>query len=635
MRSGQQGTRMKNKTLNWILAVSGKKTAYIAFLAVLTALLGGSSVLYALLLKNAIDSATAGNTQGFVVNAVLIALLVLAQIALRALIRWLNELSKSEFENRFKQRLFNCILRKDYASVSALHSGDWMTRLTNDTRVVANGCVEILPELAGTLVRLVSALVMLLILEPRFAFIMLPCGAAMILISYAFRRILKKLHKTIQEKNSRLRVFMQEHISSLAVVRSFAAEERAAQEAGAYMGEHKAARLRRTRYANVMNVCVGFAVNGMYLFGVLYCCAGILQGTVSFGMLTAVTHLVNQLMTPLAGISGYVPRYYSMIASAERLMEIEAFEDDFASEAKSAAEAAALYDSSFAAFGLSDVRYSYYPAITKVEELSKEHMPVVLDGVSIEVKKGEFVAFTGHSGCGKSTVLKLMMCVYKPDGGTRYILDTRGGKTELTPEWRRLFAYVPQGSHLLSGTLREAVAMADGDAADDAARLDRALRIACADEFVNELENGVDTLLGERGTGLSEGQMQRIAIARAVFSSSPILLLDEATSALDAPTERRLLENLKSMTNKTVLIVTHRPAALEFCDRILSFTENGIAEANAADIAAAYASRHVSAGPDDAANDEREPYGSSEADRGGTAADTDLMIPVIIGGGEL
>ena len=198
--------------------------------------------------------------------------------------------------------------------------------------------------------------------------------------------------------------------------------------------------------------------------------------------------------------------------------------------------------------------------------------------LGVEIRKGEYVAFTGHSGCGKSTVLKLLMCVYKPDSGLRYYVDRDGCRRELTSEYRRLFAYVPQGNRLMSGTVRDVVSFAAGEAATDGERLEWALKIACADEFVSALPDGPDSLLGEGGTGLSEGQMQRLAIARAVFSDSPILLLDEVTSALDEKTEQKVLRNLREMTDRTVIIVTHRPAALEICDRILEFTENGVTE---------------------------------------------------------
>jgi ATP-binding cassette subfamily B protein len=165
----------------------------------------------------------------------------------------------------------------------------------------------------------------------------------------------------------------------------------------------------------------------------------------------------------------------------------------------------------------------------------------------------------------------LLMGIYKPDKGQCYIRDSAGVEKELNSSWNRLFAYVPQGNKLMSGTVRDIVSFADKAHSSDEERINSALKIACADEFINELDNGIDTVLGERGTGLSEGQMQRIAIARAVFSGSPVLLLDEATSALDDVTEKKVLENLRSLTDKTVIIVTHRPAALEICDKVIGF----------------------------------------------------------------
>ena len=209
-------------------------------------------------------------------------------------------------------------------------------------------------------------------------------------------------------------------------------------------------------------------------------------------------------------------------------------------------------------------------------ETDEEGRTAALENLSLDIRKGETVAFTGHSGCGKSTALKLLMCIYPPDAGSRYLRFTDGSRQELDARFRRLFAYVPQGNALMRGTLREVVSFAAPGRAGDDEALWRALEIACADGFVRELKEGLDTQLGERGAGLSEGQMQRIAIARAIFAESPVLLLDEATSALDGETERRLLENLRRMTDKTVVIVTHRPAALEICDRVLCFTENDV-----------------------------------------------------------
>ncbi|WP_028518355.1 ABC transporter ATP-binding protein [Ruminococcus flavefaciens] len=569
---------MKNSAVKWLYLVTEKKKWNIFLLMIVQALHGGSGVLYALLLRNIVDNAVDGDRSGFRLNVLYIILLVLAQIAMRAVIRWLEEFSRSSLENLFKQRLFNNILTKDFGTVSSVHSGEWLNRLTNDTVVIAQNSVEILPGLAGMIVKMVSAIVMMIVLDCRFALVLLPLGIVIIFATYGFRNVLKKLHNNIQERDGKLRVYLQERLGSMMMIRSFAAEEQTEAEAFDRMSDHKSSRMKRVRFSNLCNIGFNTGMQGMYVGGIIYCGYGILTGAISYGTLTAITQLISQIQSPFANITGYLPKFYAMTASAERLMEIEDFENDSDVKPMDIDETLDYYRSRFKAMGLDNAEFAYYPSGDSVRQLSKDTMPVVLKDISVEIGKGQYVAFTGHSGCGKSTVLKLLMCIYKLDGGRRYIIDKSGNTEKLSAKFHRLFAYVPQGNQLMSGTIRDVVCFADKSGLHDDKRINEALKIACAYEFVNELDDGVDTLLGERGTGLSEGQMQRIAIARAIYSKCPILLLDEATSALDEATERKVLENLKNMTDKTVVIVTHRPAALDICDRILQFTDNGVIE---------------------------------------------------------
>ena len=549
-----------DNAVRWLWRVTGRKKGYILALTLIQGVSGALGVLYALLLRNIVDSAVGHDSAGFWRNVVWIIALVVLQISLSAVVRWLQELAKTDIENRFKQRLTDNILRKEYSAVSATHTAEWLNRLTNDTTVVSGGIVEILPGLTGTIVRLISAVIMVIALDRMFAVILIPGGIVLCVLTYAFRNVLKRLHKNIQEHDGLLRVFLQEHIGNLMVIKAFGTEKQTGEAAADAMERHKAARMRRNRVSNAGSIGFAAAMQGMYLLGVLYCAYGILSGTVTYGTLTAVMQLIGQIEGPFVSISGYLPRFYAMTASAERLMEIEAFADDPA--ARSADDVYEYYLDSFSVLGLRNASFTYE---------SGDAAPVVLDGVSVEIQKGEYVAFTGHSGCGKSTVLKLLMCMYPLDGGERYLTGDQGEIT-LDASWRRLFAYVPQGNALMNGTIREIVSFADPDAAHDGHRLRRALEISCADEFVDD----PDAVLGERGSGLSEGQMQRLAIARAVFSDCPVLLLDEATSALDDLTEQRLLQNLRAMTDMTVVIVTHRKAALGICDRVLRFTETGV-----------------------------------------------------------
>ena len=232
---------------------------------------GGSGVLYALLLRNIVDSAVAKNMDSFVLNVSLVITLVAAQLTMRAIIRFLNEMSKSTFENIFKERLMKCLLTKNYAAVEAVHSGEWLNRLTNDTVVVANGYTEILPGIAGMAVKMISAVIMIIVLQPWFTWIILPGGLAMVILTYAFRKVLKRLHKNVQEKDGSLRIFMQETLGNMMMIRSFAAEQQMKQEVSEKAKAHKDARMQKNRFSNFCNIGFGVAFQGMYLFGVIWC----------------------------------------------------------------------------------------------------------------------------------------------------------------------------------------------------------------------------------------------------------------------------------------------------------------------------------------------------------------------------
>ena len=562
--------KAKNKGIaKWLFDVPGRSRLYVVFLMILQTLYGGTGVFYALFMKDIVDSAVAGNRAGFFTNIILIICLIVFQITMHILINKFSELAKATIENKFKRRLFENILKRDYSRVTALHSGEWINRMTNDAVIVANGTVDIIPSLCGMVIRMTCALVMIIIIDWRIAVIMVPAGIVLGIIAYTFRRKLKKLHKEVQETDGKLRIFLQENLSSLIMIRSFAAEETALEECDEKTGLHKQARMRRNKFSNITNAGFSLAMNGMYFLGIFYGGWGILAGTISYGTLMAITQLISQLQGPIVNITGLIPRMFTITASGERLMEIESYREDDTAVA-SLDEIRGFYDDKFASIGLKDATFTYYS--------ESEDMPQVLKGISFGVDKGQYVAFTGHSGCGKSTVLKILMGIFKLDSGELYIEDKNGSRSEPDKVSRNMFAYVPQGNLLMTGTIRDVVCFADKKRSDDIEAVTKALKIACADEFISELDDGIDTLLGERGTGLSEGQMQRLAIARAVFSERPVLLLDEATSALDGNTEMKVLENLRQMTDKTVIIVTHRPAALKICDKIISFTETGIVE---------------------------------------------------------
>lgn len=556
---------MKNSALRWIWNTTGKIKMSVLALLLVQVVQGASAVCSAWLLRNVINEAVDHSKDGFTRAVLMFLGITIVQLTAAAFNRYLQEHTKSAVENRFKKQLFSSLMNRNYEDVTAVHSGEWMNRLTSDTVVIAEGVTVIVPEVCGMAVKLIGALLSIVILIPGFALFIIPGGILLFVLTYSFRKVLKKLHKSIQESDGRLRIFMSERLSSLMMVKIFTREADTLLQADERMNDHRNARMTRNRFSNICNTGFGIIMRGAYAAGAVYCGNGILHGVMNYGTFTATLQLINQVQSPFANMSGYLPKYYAMLASAERLMEAEKFDEDYKRQLPSAEETERFYREDFCSIVIKDLNFKY-------KALSEEGLPMppVLENFSMELKKGDYAAFTGHSGCGKSTALKLIAALYKENSGEKYI-ETESGRVELDPSMRGLFSYVPQGNQLMSGSIREIVAFSDKELMKDDERIANALRISCADEFVSELADGADTVLGERGAGLSEGQMQRIAIARAVFSGHPILLLDEATSSLDEATEKKILENLRQMTDRTVIIVTHRPAALEICNKNIVF----------------------------------------------------------------
>lgn len=558
--------------VNWLSQVTGSRKIFMFYLVVLQAALGGSGVVYALVLRNIVDGAVKADRKNFISGIILVAVLIVFQIICRAMIRRFEEKSRSTYENQLKERLFSILLEKDFASVDSVHSGEWINRLTNDTVVCANGITEIIPGLTGMVVKLAGAVFMIVMLVPESAFLLVPGFVIMFLVTFLFRKKLKIFHRDIQEKDGTLRMFFQDAIGSLLAVKSFSAEEYCKNKAEVFMSEHQKARMKRNSFSNICNIGFSAAMNGMYLLGIGYGGYGIMNGSLSYGTLTAVLQLISQIQTPFAGISGYIPKFFSVTSSAERLMEAEKFEEQYSGEIMNAEQIKKFYSESFREIRFENVSYSYCKSESGIENIKSENAYVIRD-IDFTSRKGEYTALIGHSGCGKSTLLKLFMCLYRPSLGRITLCSDR--EETLTPKWQKLFAYVPQGNYIMSGTVKDAVSFSGNSDAPDMEKINTALKTACADEFVSELEYGIDTKLGERGQGLSEGQLQRLAIARAVYSDAPFLIFDEATSALDEESERKVLQNLRNMTDKTVIIVTHRAAVLDICDRVYEFTESG------------------------------------------------------------
>ncbi|MCD8212403.1 MAG: ABC transporter ATP-binding protein/permease, partial [Oscillospiraceae bacterium] len=455
--------KVNTGALRYLGEVSGRTKGNIALLTLIQAVIGVCSVFYALFLQDIINAAVDGDRHTFFVNLIKFVVLIAVQVTLRAIVRFLTELTRATLENRMKTRLFDMLLERDYASVTAVHSGDWMNRLTSDTQLAADGMTTLLPSLVGMVVRIVGAIVVFAMLDRRLLFIIIPAAILLILVSTSFRRVMKRLHKAIRERDGNLRVQMQETLESMLVVRSFGVEDEMSDEAEEKMDDHKAARMKRNRFSNFCTTGFGVIMQTATVLGVAFCGYGILTGSMTYGTFVAVLTLIGQIRVPFQNISGFLPQFYAMLASAERLMEAERLPEGESGEAEPLSDIQRQYDTELDGMGLDTVSFTY----PDPSQETHVELPAILSDVSLHIKKGEYVALVGPSGCGKSTLLKLMMCLYTPDCGERYVTltgrtaDQSTHREPLDTRWQRLFAYVPQENQLMSGTIREVVAFPD------------------------------------------------------------------------------------------------------------------------------------------------------------------------------
>ena len=544
---------VKNPAMSWIFGVSGKLKLGVLLLVLLNSAISISAVAFALVLREAIDGAVSGNKMVFLKFVIILGLIMVGQIAARGVIRFLDEYVRSGMENVIKTRLYETILSRKYSVITAFHTGELLNRITNDAVVVADGFVQIIPGIIAMLVKLAGAAAVLFVLDYRFSVIFFAGGGLVLIFTTLFRRVMKKLHKDVQAADGVLRSYLSENLGSLMVLKTFGAERKSIDTSKQYMDKHRFMRMKRNKFSNICNVGFGLVTNGGYIFGLCWCSFGILHGSITYGTLSAVLQLVDQLWAPLANMTGYLPKFYGMLSSAERCMELETLEEEHVESQFSRDYCRELYKD-MTAIECKNITFRYEDDI-------------ILENADISIGKGELITIMGNSGAGKSTLLKLLLAIYEPEKGTLEI-KTEKESYALTERYRKMFAYVPQGNFLMSGNVTSAIASLDDTSADvDMDKVKAVAHIACADTFVEKLEHGYDTLIGERGMGISEGQAQRLAIARALYTDAPVLLLDEATSALDEQIEKKVLKNIRELTDKTVIIVSHRKAVLEVCDR--------------------------------------------------------------------
>lgn len=518
--------------------------------AILNATIGLLSVVVSLAqvwaVQRAIDVAS-GHTEGSIYWSVgVMAMLILCGYALRICSIWVRNILGIKAQNRMQQRMLDRILRSEWTGKESHHSGDVLNRLEQDVGTVVGFLTETIPNTISVVAMFVGAFLYLFSMDKVLAFVIVGIIPVFVLLSRLYVGQMRRLTRQVRDSDSKVQSVLQETIQHRMLIKTLESDSVMVDRLESTQSELRHRVVRRTAFSVVSNLIlnVGFSIG--YLIAFLWAALRMSDQTLSFGGMTAFLQLVNRIQGPARDLTKLAPAFVSVFTAAERLMELE--ENPLEEQGDPIPLTAPC------GVRLEHITYAYDDGDSNViEQLDFDFYP------------GSCTAVLGETGAGKTTLIRLILALLRPNEG-KVTLYNQQEQKELSPLMRCNFVYVPQGNTLMSGTIRDNLRLGKLNATEE--EIKAALEMSCA-SFVMELPDGLDTVCTEAGGGLSEGQAQRISIARALLRNRPIMLFDEATSALDPETERQLLHNILSNHDKTVIFITHRPAVVDYCDQTL------------------------------------------------------------------
>ncbi|OFO74620.1 ABC transporter [Prevotella sp. HMSC077E09] len=519
--------------------------------AVLNASIGllsvGVSLGHVWAMKRAIDVAS-GTVEGNLYWAVgVMAVLILLDFALNIAGTWVRNILGIKAQNRMQQRMLDRLLRAEWKGRNHHHSADILNRLEFDVNNVVNFLTETIPSTLSVLAMFIGAFLYLFSMDKVLAVIVIGIFPMFLAVSKIYVGQMRHLTRQVRDSDSKVQSVLQETIQHRMLIKTLESDSAMVERLGNTQSELRHRVVRRTKFSVFSNMVVNFGFAFGYLVAFLWAAIRMSAHTLSFGGMTAFLQLVNRIQGPARNLTKLVPAFVSVFTAAERLMELE--EDPLEEQGTP------IYIKAPCGIRLQNVGYAY-------EDGGGDK---VIDRLSFDFKPGSCTAILGETGAGKTTLVRMILALVQPQDGKIEIYHGSSHQA-LSPLHRCNFVYVPQGNTLMSGTIRENLRLGKLDATDE--EMLHALHVSCAD-FVNDLPDGLNTLCSEQGGGLSEGQAQRIAIARSLLRDRSVMLFDEATSALDPDTERQLLNNILSAHDKTIIFITHRPAVIDYCDQTL------------------------------------------------------------------
>ena len=535
---------MKTVKLKYIWEVSRGQRKRI-LLSCFTGIIGVAvSLAFIYASKIVIDIATGATTGNLTNAAILTIALLIAQLLCGAADTWLSARMQVEAGNALRHRLFSRLLQSRWNELERFHTGDIVNRVEQDTAAIVGLLTGTIPAFIVTIVQLLAAFIFFCLLDPSLPWVIVGILPIFLLGSRFYMKRMRRYTREIRQSDSRIQSVIQESLQHRTVIKTLEQGERHIDKLDDLQDALRSQIFGRTRFSLSVRMLVAFAFSGGYLTAFLWGAVRLSTDSITFGTMTAFLQLVGKVQRPALDLSRLLPSFINALTAVERLMELE--------ELPAETNGSSQFFTQTPDLLLKDITFSYSPGDRPI-----------LKHFSCNFHAGSCTAILGETGAGKTTLIRLLLALTTPQEGL-ITLHSQLSTLEVSPQTRVNFVYVPQGNTLFSGTIRDNLLMGNPHATET--DMFQSLRTACAD-FVFSLPQSIDTNLNEQGGGLSEGQAQRIAIARALLRPGHILLLDEATSALDPETERQLIKNLrKDYTGKTFIFITHHPAVAEACE---------------------------------------------------------------------